>query len=64
MAVYQIEVQELLAKVINIEASSSEGAIKKVKLLHEQAKIVLDWSDFAEVNFIDINGGEPYEDGN
>lgn len=60
MAKYQIEVQELLAKVINIEASSSEEAIDKVKLLHEQAKIVLDWGDFAEVNFIDINDGEPY----
>lgn len=61
MAVYQIEVQELLAKVINIKASSSEEAIEKVKLLHEQAKIVLDWGDFAEVNFVDINEGEPYD---
>jgi hypothetical protein len=58
MKTYQIEIRELLSKVITIKADSSLHAIGLVKDKYEKTDIVLDYRDFSEVDFVDINADE------
>lgn len=62
MEKYRIEVQELLSRVIEVEAESSNEAISKINFLYEKAEIVLDYNDFVEVNFLDINSQSPNDE--
>ena len=55
MEIYKIEIQELLARVIEIEGSSVQDAISKVSQQYKETEIILDYNDFVEVNFIDSN---------
>lgn len=55
MKTYEIEIQEFLARVVKVEATDVNDAIAKVSDKYEKAQIVLNYKDFAEVNFIDIN---------
>jgi len=55
MKTFQIEVQEFLARVIDIKAKNIDDAISKIDDKYWKAEIVLNSNDFAEVNFIDIN---------
>lgn len=55
METFKIEIQEFLAKVVEIKATSSDEAISKVCKSYKTAEIVLDYNDFVEVDFIDIN---------
>lgn len=55
METFKIEIQELLARVVDIEANNKNEAISKVNELYKKAEIVLDYNDFVEVDFIDIN---------
>ena len=55
METFKIEIQELLARVVDIEADNKNEAISKVNELYKKAEIVLDYNDFVEVDFIDIN---------
>ncbi len=55
METFKIEIQELLARVVEVQASNIEEAFSKVNDQYEKAEIVLDYNDFAEVNFTDIN---------
>lgn len=55
METFKIEVQESLARVIEVEGSSLQDAISKVSKQYKETEIVLDYNDFVEVNFIDIN---------
>jgi hypothetical protein len=51
MKTYKVEVFESLARVVEIEANSPEEATEKVKKLYEKEEIVLDYSDFGNVEF-------------
>lgn len=62
METFKIEVQELLSRVVEVEAESRDEAISKINVQYEKAEIVLDYNDFAEVNFLDINSKGPNEE--
>jgi translation initiation factor IF-1 len=53
METFKIEVQELLARVVEVQAENIQEAISKVSEQYEKTEIVLDYSDFVEVNFLD-----------
>lgn len=55
METFKIEIQELLAKVVEIKADNAIEAISKVSEQYKKAEIVLDYNDFVEADFIDIN---------
>ena len=55
MGTFKIEIQELLARVVEIEADNKNEAISKVNELYKKAEIVLDYNDFVGVDFTDIN---------
>lgn len=55
METFKIEVQEFLARVIEIDAKNVKDAFAKVQKQYKNEKIVLDYNDFVDVNFIDIN---------
>ena len=56
MGTFKIEVQEFLARVIEIDAKNVQDAFAKVQKQYKDEKIVLDYNDFVDVNFIEING--------
>jgi hypothetical protein len=55
MKTYNIEVQEFLARVIEVKAKSFDDAVSKVKKEYINNEIVLDYNDFVEADFIDID---------
>ncbi|MCG9911924.1 MAG: DpnD/PcfM family protein [Flavobacteriales bacterium] len=55
METFKIEVQELLTRVIEVQAENLQEAYSIVYDQYEKEVIVLDYNDFAELNFIDIN---------
>ena len=55
METFKIEIQEFLAKVVDVEADNASDAISKVNEKYKKAEIVLDYNDFVEVDFIDTN---------
>jgi hypothetical protein len=55
MGTYKIEIQEFLAKVVEVQAENISEAFSKVNDQYKKAEIVLDYNDFVEVDFIDIN---------
>ena len=46
MTTYKIEIQELLSRIIEIEAPSAEEAIDKVRAMYKAEEIVLDSGDY------------------
>ncbi|OQB62712.1 MAG: hypothetical protein BWX95_01324 [Bacteroidetes bacterium ADurb.Bin141] len=55
METFKIEIQEFLAKVVEVEANNLQEAMLGVQEKYRKAEIVLDYNDFVEVDFIDIN---------
>lgn len=55
MGVYKIKIQELLARVIEIEANSTIDAISKVSEKYKKAEINLNNNHFVAVDFFDTN---------
>lgn len=55
MNTFKIEIQELLARVVEVQAKNIQEAFSQVKDQYIKAQIVLDYNDFAEVNFTDNN---------
>jgi hypothetical protein len=55
METFKIEIQELLTRVVEVQAENRQEAFSKVYQLYKEAEIVLDYNDFAELNFIDVN---------
>ena len=53
MSKYTVEVKEILAKYVTVEATSPEDAVDIVKDLYKKEEIVLDDTDFVE-NFFNI----------
>jgi len=59
---YTIEVQETLARQVEIEASSEKEAIEKVRELYENYDIVLDYSDMVGGTEFDLVGVKEIEE--
>lgn len=55
MKEFEVEIQEFLAKVVKVDAENISDAIDKIKKKYFNTEIVLDYNDFVEVNFVDIN---------
>ncbi|MDP2176628.1 MAG: DpnD/PcfM family protein [Bacteroidota bacterium] len=55
METFKIEIQEFLARVVEIESESLQEAFTEVQNKYRNSDIVLDANDFVEVDFIDIN---------
>ena len=54
MKKYQIEVKEVLSRVIEVEANNENEALDKVYEMYDNEEIVLDWHDLVEheIDFI------------
>lgn len=48
---YQIEIEELLQRVVNVKANSLNEAIDKVQEKYRNEEYVLDYNDFKGVEF-------------
>jgi len=55
MKTFKIEIQEFLSRVVEIEADNINDAFLKVNEKYKKSEIVLDYNDFVEVDFIDMN---------
>lgn len=51
MKEYQVEVVETLIRIVTVEATSEEDAIKFVRYDYNNAELVLDSDDFFDVEF-------------
>lgn len=48
MNIYQIKVQEVLARLVTIKAESKQDALDAIEHLYDKANIVLDADDLAD----------------
>jgi len=48
MKTFEFEIQELLSRIIEVEAKSEDEAFRKVKEMYEKEEIVLDSSDVSD----------------
>lgn len=55
MEKYTIEIKETLSRIMEVEAPTKEEAFEKLKALYDAEEIVLDASDFVDVDYIDVN---------
>ena len=51
MKKYSIEVLEVLSRIVEVKASSSEDAIERVRKRYRKCEIVLDDSDYKVTEF-------------
>ena len=51
MKKFSIEVLEVLSRIVEVEASDEEDAIKQVRQKYRKCEIVLDDSDYKETEF-------------
>lgn len=52
---YEIEVEELLQKVVKIEANSLEEALDIAKEMYSNEEIILDYNDIKDTSFKEFN---------
>lgn len=48
MKKYEVEVHEILARIVEVEANNEDDAIEKVYEMYDNEEIVLDWHDLVE----------------
>ena len=48
MKTFEFEIQELLSRIIEVEAKNEDEAYRKVKEMYKNEEIVLDSSDFVK----------------
>lgn len=51
MKIYEIEIEEVLQKVVKVKADSLDEAIDKVQERYKNEKYVLDYNNFKGVEF-------------
>ena len=56
MTTYKIEIQELLSRIIEIEASSAEEAIDKARAMYRAEEIVLGGDDCVATEIEEYEG--------
>lgn len=52
---FEIEIQELLCRVVKIKAKSYTAALEKIQEKYSKCEIMLDYNDFVAVSYQDIN---------
>lgn len=52
MAKYKVTIVETISKIVDIEADSAEQAEYIVMTMYNDEEVVLDYSDFEQVDFI------------
>jgi len=57
MKKFKIEIEEYFSKTIEVESVTQEEAIKIVKKLYDEEKVILDYSDFVDKK-INLLSGE------
>ena len=62
MAEFAITVREILERPVWVEAESMDQAFRKVEELYEDGVLVLDYSDFAGVEFFASTDDDEEED--
>ena len=55
MKVFEIEVLEILSRIIEVKQEDLDASLQTVKRMYKNEEIVLTESDFQEVRFIDVN---------
>ncbi len=58
MKVYKIQVEETLADIVSVQASSEDEALEKVKESYRRGNIVLEYDSFVDVEFSLLNSEE------
>ena len=58
MKVYKIQVEESLADIVSVQASSEDEALEKVKEQYRIGDIVLEYDSFVDVEFSLLNSKE------
>ena len=48
MKTFEFEIQELLSRIVEVEAKNEDEAYRKIKEMYKKEEIVLDSSDFVE----------------
>ena len=52
MTKYKVTIVETISKIVDIEANSAEEAEELVMNMYNDEEVVLDYSDFEQVDFI------------
>lgn len=54
MKKYEVEIHEILARIVKVEAENEDEAIEKVQEMYDNEEIVLDWSNCvsSEIDFV------------
>ena len=50
MNTYEVEIQETLARIVTVEASSPDEAVRKVRADYKAGEILLDSSDYIDTD--------------
>ena len=58
MKVYKIQVEETLADIVSVQASSKDEALEKVKEQYRRGDIVLEYDNFVDVEFSVFKDGK------
>ncbi len=48
MKTFEFEIQELLSRIVEVEATNEDEAYRKVKEMYKKEEIILDSSDFVK----------------
>ena len=54
MKTFTIEVTETSSRLVKVQASDSESAVKLVKEMYDNQDIILDYTDFNNIEFTDV----------
>lgn len=58
---YSIEVREILTRTVTVNAASYEEALREVKELYDNEKIVLDYNDHESTYFFSVRNNSEKE---
>ena len=53
---YQIEITEILQRIVEIDANSLDDAIIEINKKYKNQEIILDSSDYIQTNISEFNG--------
>lgn len=59
---YTIEIKEILSELVKVEADSFEESLSKIEEKYYSGKIVLDYSSFDCVDFLEISDLEYHKE--
>ncbi|HED06245.1 MAG TPA: protein dpnD [Ignavibacteria bacterium] len=55
MKTFEIEIQEILSRIVEIDARSEDEALQKVKEMYQKEEIVLDSSDYLDTEIKELD---------